>query len=627
MVNILLISLLVHYVLFLIFKGKGSQGVLGCGIFAWAGDNAEQFNEFKFDILGIINETRGEHSCGVTAEGEIRVGVDQFKVYRDFIAAGDTPRPINIPATIGHTRHATVGSHSMDNAHPFGFGDANEGNGYAFVGVHNGTLLNHAELGRKYGVDVMVGLGTKNVRSKVDSEILLEIIYKTGDFKVLSQYNGAAALIFQFLEEPDVVYFYHGKSSYYEDSSTPLEERPLYYFKEGKNSMYVSSIENSLFAIGGDSETVEEFDHNTVYKVTKGDIENAEKYTISRATNFQKRGSYNHTGSNNYTPRMAASKSEKKGKTPSTSSKTSGDEVNIYGEKPMVDLKKYGGRVYFNKLRYWRNGHKIDGVWTLVKGYGFYYLGHNMKHAESTFWSYTNKYFCNGGFYTKEQLTKEQLENSFIPFKHGGKHNEIMNPPLYSFYKGIMMEHYLDFVGCINKDAIGREFSIAELSTMAKHPIMSHSYETRLHTFQRIFYEGKLYTGTVCPLESNRTYTIRGGNLISTVDLLNSEKNVSNNLLDEIEEIDVTKSENLEERLESLRAEVMTEKEKKEEFQDEEVLEDDITKMFAHAYDNFPRYKAQLEKYGDNKRAMQAIGIITTFLAASYDLLTLESKE
>jgi len=618
MTNLIALILLIHYAYFLIMKPKAHT--FGCGVFAWLGNDTKDFSPFKFDILGILNETRGEHSCGVTAEGNIKIGVNNTKVYRDFIALAEVPRPNKIPGTIGHTRHATFGSHTIDNAHPFGFGDMKDNDSFRFVGVHNGTLLNHRELAEKYEIDIIVTDDNgKFIRNKIDSEIILEILYKTGNFKVLNDYNGAAALIWQFLEEPDVMYFYHGQSKLYKESKGIVEERSLYFFKESKNSMYVSSLEDSLFAIGGDPYDVEEFEHNTVYKVIGGDVSTAKKIKISRPDNFQKEayGNYNYpsNNTNSHVNQMA----DKKGKPAADSSAANvAKESNIYYEPFLTGVNALKGEVYFNKLRYSRNGHKINGVWTYVNGYGFYYLGDNAKVGEETFWRYTNKHFFEGGFYSANKIPKEGKDRSFVPFKHIKGHL-ITNPPLFYFFKGIMMDSMLDVAVCRNRADVGRAFPLVDLSRMSMHPIIDTDYSFRHKQQQQIFYKGKQYTGSICPLGSGKVYHVTKGNLIKFDSISTPTTAKNNDLIAEI-----LKEEDKERTLAN---KVIPFVPQEATIVDNDLLEEEITKMFATAYDNFPRYKEQLEKYGNHPRAKRASLVLNTFLNMTYNLLTIEEKE
>lgn len=93
---------------------------------------------------------------------------------------------------------------------------------------------------------------TEETRTKIDSEILLEILYNSKNFKVLSEYNGTAALVFINLNEPDCVWVWKGASrSYTHANADVTEERPLFYYQETPNSLYISSIEDSLLTIGG----------------------------------------------------------------------------------------------------------------------------------------------------------------------------------------------------------------------------------------------------------------------------------------------------------------------------------------------------------------------------------------
>ena len=166
-----------------------------CGIFAWSGKDPKKFNKDKFDKLGIFNIDRGKDSCGVSFDGEVYYGLNTEKLYSKFIVNREI-KPLKYPVVIGHTRQASVGNIVNErNAHPFGFGNNSEGN-YEFVGCHNGTLYNHKDLASTFKIDTAETIKVQSdhnpngfyesVRQKIDSEILLEIIYKTKNFKVLS---------------------------------------------------------------------------------------------------------------------------------------------------------------------------------------------------------------------------------------------------------------------------------------------------------------------------------------------------------------------------------------------------------------------------------------------------------
>ena len=94
-----------------------------CGIAAWAGENPKYFNKYKFDILGIFNDSRGGDSCGISTDGEIYYGLTTLdKKYKDFLVEKNYLVPKKIPIVIAHTRKSSVGVINMHNAHPFGFG-------------------------------------------------------------------------------------------------------------------------------------------------------------------------------------------------------------------------------------------------------------------------------------------------------------------------------------------------------------------------------------------------------------------------------------------------------------------------------------------------------------------------
>lgn len=606
-----------------------------CGIFSWSGLKPGVFNRDKFDKLGILNETRGKHSCGIAIDGDIYIGADDTKVYRDFIAANnDIADPVRIPSVLGHTRYATIGSHTADNAHPFGFGTIDGDNNqldYAFIGVHNGSLLNHQDLAKKYDIDPKAKSSThKWGRDKIDSEILLEILYKTKNFKVLSDYNGAAALVWTFLSEPDIVYYYHGKSPKQEYDKVKEEERPLYYYKQTKNSLYTSSQAEGLLTIGGvDGVTLFEFDFNTVYKVTNGDIDAAVKYPISRANNYQK-----HGGKKPHTTPQTTTNSQCGTSTTGNSTmgtnvgtkqnckigsgglkKTFAESINIYDETPINDINSYGGKVYMNKLRYWRNGHRITGFWTYIESFGFYELGQTLKEAESSFWSVVGKVFLRGEFKNLKDVTDEELQFGFIPFKNSAT-SPIVNPPIETFYDGVRILTTQDLAGCIGMEEVGRAFDAATLSTISKHPIIDLMYSSKEDTAQCIYLDGKLCTDIVTPMGAERSYEIKAGNLIGYTDLVKS--NTVETLGEKLEKIE-------EQLLLPLKTEEV--KESSIDYMEDDFMDSFLKKVFDNPMEHFRTQKKQLQMYLPNHQANRAIKLIEYIDNSVRNLLELEEKE
>jgi len=496
-----------------------------CGIFGYAGKDPKNFNKAKFDILGLYNNSRGGDSCGVTTDGEIYYGLKTSKNYSDFIVDQDYLKPKNSPVVFGHTRKSSVGVINEINAHPFGFGEYKEG--FEFIGCHNGTLKNHKELADKYEITVdLWEVNQHNVkvfdRSKIDSEILLECLYKSENIKILDEYIGGAAIIFQDMKEPNVVYAFHGASKKETGDTDPakFEERPLYYYKESKNSVYISSIWESLIAIGGIvDKTVFQFDHNIVYKITDGDIEKAVKYKVNRneaaqAVTFVSSYGNFHKGPSNTQmnintamtnrSRKASRRTEKKAKY-----KTIDNTVinNIYDE---TDDKFFRSGINFKQLRYWRNGHLISGVYTFIKDFGFFPLAIDPNIALTSSYSLMGKHFnlFSGNFLNENQTPDFKSGNIFTPFPFNKS-----EPALLYFYKGIMLETIMDYDALTNK--FKENFSFEDLSDMSKHPIIDINRKRKPDTHQEIIFNRKPYNKKTSFVQSGKIYNIENGNLIN----------------------------------------------------------------------------------------------------------------
>ena len=599
-----------------------------CGIFAWAGRNPATFDPYKFNVLGIWNETRGKHSCGVTTDGGIYIGIDKNKMYRDFIVNSGYPNPKSLPSVIGHTRQATFGAHNEYNAHPFGFGRNKKLGQYAnqFVGVHNGSLVNHEELAKKYGVPIKTKYKKGNAkyeRSKIDSEILLNIIYKEGNFNVLSEYIGAAALIFVDTHDPNVIYMYHGASRDYDyKHATTYEERPLWYYQESKYSAYASSIKESLQTIGAvEKENLFEFKHNYVYKIKNGDILNAELIKIDRTACYQKKisassgryGSYyddDYYGVGYGFQNKNKNKDDKSFHLPAASGNSKDIKITTYENnihKEEVKPIKGESDVYYEGLRFKRNGLCVYGVYVFIPSYGYMFLSKEIKKAEDIFWSFTNRPFLDNTFLSQDQFNKitdeDELERIIFPFEHEPG-NEIINPPFKYLFNGVALKNEMDYQICSDFLSRNEFISTEQLSAMSKYPICDVTGGGKGDK-QGVIKEGNLYSGGCAPLGSQKVYFFRKGNLVNTMPIPQTYLLPSSNKTIDINKINATV----------------------EDMKESEIIEK-LGELLLPSYEKFPVLVKQLEKdYPNSDSSKEVVKLLKEFNQKINGILKLEANE
>jgi hypothetical protein len=255
MINFIITLLLLQFIKALITKKRST--IIGCGLLGYSGEYPA--DKDKLAILFLYNQTRGEDSCGyynhdIAIAAEHRIEKVSGKVSLNLL-----PNEIEDPTNlfIGHTRAATSGTGrtSAHNAHPFLFGK--------WVGVHNGTLTNLKGLITEYDMNEKI--------IDIDSKIFPASMHQENNFKILNNYDGAAALLWANtdINEKSPLYVYHDK------------ERPLFSgtIKKGsKIGRYISSIKDSLKAIG--CTNIESFEVDTLYSIKNGTIE--ETMAISR---------------------------------------------------------------------------------------------------------------------------------------------------------------------------------------------------------------------------------------------------------------------------------------------------------------------------------------------------------
>lgn len=220
------------------------NNTLACGLVGFSGKDNFDLMKLKF-LLYWNSIERGKDATGIyTVESGIVKDNEEAKKFINNKHKIDKIKPANL--LIGHVRAKTVGHNTVDNAHPFEYGD--------LVGAHNGSLTNHLSLIRQYGFNT----DSYNVDSQVLISALNENLKNNNsdDFKVLGEYEGAAALLV-YNKKEDVLYVMHDKN------------RPLFYGYDNGN-MYISSIKETLESVG--CIDCKAFPINTVHIIKEGEI-------------------------------------------------------------------------------------------------------------------------------------------------------------------------------------------------------------------------------------------------------------------------------------------------------------------------------------------------------------------
>ncbi len=250
-----------------------------CGIVGYIGE--EQAAPILLDGLSKL-EYRGYDSAGIAVEheGEIHIckSTGRLKVLSELTHDGaQMPGHIGI----GHTRWATHGAPTDQNAHPHQNKDG------SIVLVHNGIIENYMKLKQK-----LLLKGYEFV-SDTDTEVVAQLLdyYYQGDpmealIKVMSRVEGSYALGILFKDFPDQMYAIR-------------KDSPLVLGKGKQGNLIASDVPailkytRDVYYIENEEIAILEKDSIRFYNIDREEIEK-EMHTVEWDVNAAEKGGYEH---------------------------------------------------------------------------------------------------------------------------------------------------------------------------------------------------------------------------------------------------------------------------------------------------------------------------------------------
>ncbi len=254
-----------------------------CGIVGYVGekeaapillDGLSKLEYRGYDSAGIAVEDADNNINIVRAKGRLQILKDKT----------DSGRSIHGKLGIGHTRWATHGEPSEENAHP------HRSNDNSVIGVHNGIIENYQELKEK-----LVKHGYKFF-SQTDTEVVINLIdyylkkYQLGPMDAINRtmvrVRGSYALEVIFKEQPGKIY-------------VARKDSPMIIGVKGNESFIASDVPailkytNQVYYIDNlETACVEE--GKVIFYDLNGDIVNREPVIVELDAQSAEKGGYEH---------------------------------------------------------------------------------------------------------------------------------------------------------------------------------------------------------------------------------------------------------------------------------------------------------------------------------------------